>query len=240
MVLGASLARPCAAGPATLGDVLFGGHGDKGAAHAPASMAARFTLDDGPDFILDRSVSPPLMRFEDSGEIWVLQAQPAPRGDVIYKNDMGEPMLRATRLGGLILFTPTHPDGAAAAYESEAPPIHAFGIQPPALLLQRLAQASARASRAAQRLVAFDAPDVNAESSGLVADTALVTAAAIVDIARKGDARRGLARLYRVVIVPGPKPSASLNDTVLKVVFTPEQGLAGRPSSRKIVAALCK
>ena len=50
----------------------------------------------------------------------MLQPQPAPRGDVIYKNDLGEPVLRATRLGGVTVFTDHGPAGSAARWPAAA------------------------------------------------------------------------------------------------------------------------
>jgi hypothetical protein len=223
----------------SLGEVLFGAHGDTPRASLPA--VARYTPDGGQNFIFDRTASPPLMRFEDSVEIWVLQPQPGPRGDVIYRNDVGEPMLRATRLGGLTLFTPDHPNGAAAALDGEAAALHPMAITSPGALLQHLAQASARASHAVQRLVVFDAPDVTAESAPLVADAATIAAEAIGDIARRSGLQpHGLSRLSRVQLIPGRRPSAAMADNVLKIVISPQQGVAGRPSSRRVAAALTR
>jgi hypothetical protein len=249
IVLGVLAAGPAGAGPARgggpiagpmrLGEVLFGAHGDD-AMQPVAPPVARYALDGGVDFILDRSSSPPLLRFEDSSEIWVLQPGPGPRGDVIYRNDVGEPVLRATRLGGLTLFTPQRPAGAAAAYEGEASAIRPPLILSPNMLLQRLAQCSARASRAVQHLVVFDAPDVTADSASLIADTAAVAAEAIGDLARRTEMQHGLSRLSKVLLIPGRKPYATMSDTVLTVVITPQQGLAGRPSSRWIAVALAR
>ena len=66
---------------------------------------ARYNIDEGGSFILDRTAKRALLKFEDSSEIWQLQSAPGPRGDIIYKNDAGEPMLRATKLGGMTVFT---------------------------------------------------------------------------------------------------------------------------------------
>lgn len=227
------------AGPLSLGEVLFGSHGD--AARRPTTPpVARYLPDSGENFTFDRSASPALMRFDDNPEIWVLQPQPGPRGDVIYRNDVGEPMLRATRLGGLTLFTPRHPDGAAAALEGEATAIHPFSVLSPGALLQRLAQASARASHAVQRLVVFEAPDVTAESATLVADAATVAAGAIGDLAHQGEMPHGLSRLSKVLLLPGRKPAAAMKDNVLQIVISPKLGVAGRPSSRRITVALTR
>ena len=178
-----------AARPIGLGDLLLGAQGDRDGQRAPA--VARYVDETGDmGFVLDRSAPTPLLRYDDSPEIWVLSPQPASHGDVIYKNDVGEPVLRATRLGGMTVFTLAHPGGAPAALVSEAPALRPVATLTPNMLLQRLAQASAHASRAAQRLVVFDAPDVTAQTASLVADAATVTAEAIESMARDPAAAR--------------------------------------------------
>jgi len=196
-----------------------------------------YSPDRGDRFVFDRSATPPLMRFESSGEIWVLQAQPGPRGDTIYKDDLGEPMLRATRLGGLTLFTTDDPEGAAAALEGEASPVKPQAITTLFALQQRLAQASYRASRAVQRLVVFEAPDVTPDTATLIADAGLVTSDAIVGAAKRTDLRHFVDKLEKVVLSPARKPGVKYKDGVLEVDLATGLGLAGRPSSRKIEAA---
>src|SRR4051812_4574960 len=98
------LADTASAQSMSLRDHLFGPPSDERAVNTP--NVARFVPDGGEPFVLDRSAGRQVfMKFEDSPEIWALSPTPGPRGDVIYKNDMGEPMLRASRLGGLTLFT---------------------------------------------------------------------------------------------------------------------------------------
>jgi hypothetical protein len=228
--------------PLNLADALFGPQAAHDAQRVP--QVARYVDEAGAAaFVLDRSTPITMLRFEDSPEIWVLTAQPGPRGDVIYKNDMGEPMLRATRLGGMTLFTAAHPGGAAAAMAGEAPALHPAAILTPNALLQRLAQASAHASRAAQRLVVFDAPDVTPQSASLVADAATVAAEAIEGMARDPAGRRLLAKFNKVMLVAGRKTQASLDQGVLRIVIAPpavgglRADVLGRPSSRRIAAA---
>jgi hypothetical protein len=229
--------------PLTLGDALFGPNGEQDAAKTP--IVARYADDDGDaPFVLDRSSPLPLLRFDDSPEIWVLTPQPAAHGDVIYKNDVGEPVLRATRFGGMTLFTLAHPGGSAAALVGEAPALHPVAILTPNALLQRLAQASAHASRAAQRLVVFDAPDVTPQTASLVADAATIAAEAIEAMARDPKQRLMLAKVSKVMLVPGHKAQATLDHGVLQVVIVPQPGgglrevVACRPSSRRIAVAL--
>jgi hypothetical protein len=203
----------------------------------PGPTTAVYDPDRGDRFVFDRSVNPPLMRFESSAEIWVLQPQPGPRGDMIYKDDLGEPMLRATRLGGLTLFTTDEPEGIAAALDGEAPP-----LKPPVItklldLQQHLAQASYRASRAEQRLVEFEAPDVTPESATIIADAGMVASEAIVAASKRSDLRHFLDKLDKVVLMPARKPGVKYKDGVLEIDLATGLGLPGRPSSRKIEAA---
>jgi hypothetical protein len=237
-----TLGPPADARPFTLGDALFGRDGQR-VARTP--VVARYADDDGDAaFVLDRSAPLPLLRFDDSPEIWALTPQPAAHGDVIYKNDAGEPVLRATRFGGMTLFTIAHPGGAAAALVGEAPALHPAAILTPNALLQRLAQASAHASRAAQRLVVFDAPDVSPQTASLVADAATVTAEAIEALAREPAGRAAIAKVTKVVLSPGRKAQAVYAQGVLRVVIAPQPGgglreeVASRPSSRRIMIAL--
>jgi hypothetical protein len=236
--------QPAHAGPFKLGDALFGHlRPAPQRANTPPIGLYRDDADGDPAFVLDRSSSITLLRFEDSPEIWLLTAQPAPRGDTIYKNDVGEPMLRVTRLGGLTLFTLTHPSGAPAALVGDAPAIHPMAVLNQGALLQRLAQASAHASHALQRLVVFEARDPTPQSASLIADAASITAEAVAAIAHRDGGKRVLAKLVRVLLTPGHKASVGLANGVLQVVVAPRPGvpfadLAGRPSSRRVELAL--
>ncbi len=227
-------AGPASAAPDNLRDGLFGARPPDGRPGAGPPVA-RYVSEDGEVFILDRTQPRPLLKFDGSYEVWVLQPQPAPRGDVIYKNDAGEPVLRATRLGGVTLFTDQRPGGAAVALAGGGLPLRLAPLGPQALL-ERLAQASARASRAARRLIPFDA-EASPASSALIADAALVASEAVVRMARDGS-RKAMGRLQKVRVVEGRKPAANLDrGGVLRITVTPTQGLAGRPSSERIMSA---
>lgn len=211
---------------------LFGKHGNSGR-HSSTPPIARYVSEDGQVFVLDRTQGRPLLKFENSPEVWALQPMPAPRGDVIYKNDLGEPVLRATRLGGVTLFTDTRPAGAAAALAGDGPSLKLAPLGPQALL-ERLAQASLRASRAARRTILFEA-EATPGSSALIADAATVTSVAVVRMSRRKDGRAMLAQFRKVLLVEGKKSQAVIEDEVLRITVAPSQGLAGRPSSDRII-----
>lgn len=216
-----------------LGQFIFGAPAEDDRS-APAPPVARYVSDQGQMFVLDRSSSTPLMKFEDSPEVLALSPTPAARGDTIYRNDMGEPVLRITRLGGLTVFIPGRPTGAPVAFAGQAAGIRLVPMSAGALL-QRLALASARASRAAKHLIAFDAQEVIPGSEAIFADAAFVTTQALVRLSVQRDGETVLARIGRVLFVPGSKGSVSLNHGVLNITVNPSQGLAGRPSSARVV-----
>jgi len=224
--------------PHSLRDALLGHKGSAEARRVAAPPVARYVSENGGAFIFDQAAPRPLIKFDNSAEVWVLSAQPASRGDVIYRNDLGEPMLRVTKLGGMILFTDDAPMGSAAAMSGRA-----ASIQPPAILsfsvfVQRVRIATARASRAAQHDIEFSTvEDVRPETSVLAADTATVVAEAFERMARKGD-RSIISRIVRVLLAEGHKPAASLKDGALTITYSPDDGLAGRPSSKRIIKVM--
>jgi hypothetical protein len=226
-------AHPALAGPVeSLRQGLFGSRPSEGRQFA-APPIARYVSEDGDVFVLDRTQSKPLLKFENSFEVWALTPQPAPRGDTIYKNDLGEPVLRATRLGGITVFTDQRPGGSAAALAGVGAPLR-LAIMGPQALLERLAQASARASRAARRLISFEA-EATPTSSALIADSAMITSEAVVRMTKRSDSRRLLDRVMKVRLVEGRRASAQIFDGILQVTVVPPDGLAGRPSSDRIV-----
>ena len=230
--LGLALAPPASAGPLeSLREGLLGHPRDGQDPSAPP--VARYISEDGDVFTLDRSQPKPLLKFDNSGELWILLPQPAPHGDIIYRNELGEPVLRATRMGGMTLFTDQRPGGSAAALAGAANPLRLLPLGPQALA-DRLLAASARASRAARRLIPFEA-EATPVSAALIGDAAMVTSEAVVRMSRRSDARRLLDRILKVRLIEGRKSSAQLGDGVLQITVAPPQGLAGRPSSDRIV-----
>jgi hypothetical protein len=214
-----------------------------------APLVAHYRADSGPSFIVDRSETRAVfLRFDEQVEVWALKPTPGPRGDIIFKNDVGEPMLRATRLGGLTLFTDDQPQGAAAALDGPAAPLKPTHISGPSALLQVVAQASARVSRAAQRLVPFEAEDVPAGAEPWFADAANLTAAALIAIAGEDGGRARVGRISRVRVLAGsapgaglvrevrPRGAASTADQMLQITVAPLQGYAGRPSTSKVMS----
>jgi hypothetical protein len=226
----ATLASLALAGPASVHEVFGSRLGD----HANGPVIGRYETDEGGAFVFDRSTPHPLLKFDDNPEIWVLQGAPAPRGDMIYRNDLGEPMLRATRIGGMTVFTPKSPDGLPAALDGPSPPLRLAPLSPGALF-NRFYQASVRASRAAQHQVAFETrEDAEPATAASMADAAAVACEAMVDMASRPGARRLMANITDVVIAQGARPTVGLAGKVMTITIVPSQGVFGRPSSRRI------
>jgi hypothetical protein len=224
------------AAPVSLREALLAARGGEGRVHAPP-VVGRYQSDDGGFFVLDRAGPKPLLKFDDSPEIWVLASGAGPRGDTIYRNDLGEPMVRTTKLGGMTIFTDKRPDGSAAAFEASSSPLR---IQPlsPVALYNRFYQASVRATRAAQHQVGFETrDDAEPTTAALFADAAMVASQALVSISARPEGKQVLSRIADVMIAQGPKPGAALQRGVLTVIIVPSEGVAGRPSSRRIERA---
>ena len=205
---------------------------------------AQYRAESGVAFVVDRTAGKDLLlRFNGETEIWALRPTPGPRGDIIYKNDIGEPMLRATRLGGLTLFTTELPQGSAAAIAGPAAQLkipHVPTTPNAVALLQIVTQASARTSRAAQRLINFEANDVAPGAESLFADAVTLTADVFIDLATRDGGRAQMARYSRIRVVAGPGASAVVAGNLVQITVAPDQGFAGRPSSHSIAAALLR
>ncbi|MDE2355630.1 MAG: DUF4908 domain-containing protein, partial [Alphaproteobacteria bacterium] len=143
-----------AAGPSWLRHV-FATH--MNGAERPAA-SARYAIDTGGDFILDVSSGRPLLKFDYSPEVWALTVARGPRGDLIYYNDLRQPLLRVTKFGGVTVFTARRPQGSAATAQGPSPPIRLATLGPVGLY-QHLALASLRSGRALQHTIGYTALD---------------------------------------------------------------------------------
>jgi hypothetical protein len=227
-----------AGGPTSLRDFLFAPH----PATYDLPTIAKYKADGGEGFVFDRtSGRGALIKFDDSAEIWALTATPGPRGDIIYKNDVGQPVLRATRLGGLTLFTTESPGGMAAAPTGVAVAPRPPPILGPVALLEIVTQASLRVKRQTQHFVYFDAGDANVtpEGESVFADAFILAADAMVQVDEQGRAGQAcIWRLSKVRFIQGPGPDVAVNGPILQITVAPALGIAGRPSSKRIFTAL--
>ena len=222
----------------SLGEVLFP-YAEQDDRRATPPPVARYVSEEGAQFVFDRSTPTPLLKFDQSPEVLALSPTPAARGDVIYLNDTGEPVLRVTKLGGVTLFAHARPGGAPVAVEGEAASLRMLPPLSPGALLQRLAQASLRASRAARKLIEFEAQEVTPGSEAVFGDAANVAAEAVIRMTQRRDADKLVARFNRVLFLPGPS-GVGLSQGAVVITVNAPQGLAGRPSSARIMEAAVK
>lgn len=61
---------------------------------------------------------------------------------------------------------------------------------------------------------------------------------AFLRISSKDGGRATLGKVSKVLFVEGRKPTVNFSGGTLRIVVAPSQGLAGRPSSEKVVKAL--
>ncbi|ESQ80151.1 hypothetical protein AEYBE204_05905 [Asticcacaulis sp. YBE204] len=202
-----------------------------------APPVARFTTDRGQGFVLDRSQRNPLIQFDGDNEVWSLTPTPGPMGDIIFKNDLGEPVLKATRWGGMILFSKDRPTGDPVAVAGRA---EAFepGHMSPTQLFQHLVRTSKRASAALTRLIRFEADVQTPGADFLFADAATVTADAMVDLSATSKGRQLLAPVQQVRLIEGRPPSAKIEGNVLVLKLDLKRGWGGRPSSKMVTKVL--
>jgi hypothetical protein len=189
----------------------------------------------GDRFILDLSGSRPLVRFEHRDETWILRPTPAPRGDVIYRNDAGDQILRVTPDGGMTVFTPRAPGGSPASFEEAAPSLATPALGP-VQLYQLMMRRSALLSQSMGRLIEINI-DTGPQGESLTVEALILSTDAVLRIARSPTARASLDQLRRITIVEGPRSSVSYRRGELRIVVAPGQGVAGRPSSARVVRA---
>ncbi|MDQ8027437.1 MAG: DUF4908 domain-containing protein [Brevundimonas sp.] len=197
---------------------------------------SRFMSESGEAFTLDRSGQRPLLRFERRDETWVLRATAVPRGDVIYRNDEGQQILRISPGGGVTVYTTRAPGGSPASFTGAGERL-ALPSLGPAQLFQLMTRRSAMLSQTMGRLIEINV-DTDEEAEGLTVEALILSTDAVLRIARSPTGRSSLSQLRRIVIAQGSSASASYSRGELRIVVAPVQGVAGRPSSARVIRAL--
>ena len=239
-VLGASL--PAYAQP--LHNLTPFGDG-RGASNPPVG---HYLASPGRSFVLDRLAIAPeaLLKFDDNVEVWVLEPSVGPGGVTYYSNDVGDRMVRVTRLGGVTLYTQREPEGVPVSLQGEAEELLLPAVIPDRTMLQLVPQASEHISGAAQTAVGKEHPvNVTAgahmtNASAVFFDAITVATKTLEDLARRKDAKPFFSKLDQVLFVVGAKPDAVFNGSVLTITLTPGRGFAGRPSSNRIVKSVLR
>lgn len=194
-----------------------------------------YASDVGERFIFDGRGLRPLFRFERREETWVLRSTPAPRGDVIYRNDAGAQILRVTPDGGLTLYTTRTPNGSPASRVGSAPALELPTLGP-IRLFTLMNQRGSLVSQALGRLIVINL--TGEQSEALMVDALIVTTEAVIRMARTPTFRDRVAGLRSITLVEGPRSSATFARGDLRIVVNPNEGQAGRPSSSSIIRAV--
>ena len=194
-----------------------------------------YASDMGERFIFDGRGSRPLFRFERREETWVLRSTPAPRGDIIYRNDAGSQILRVTPDGGLTLYTARTPNGSPASRVGAAAPLELPTLGP-IRLFTLMNQRGSLVSQALGRLIVINL--TGEESEALMVDALIVTTEAVIRMARTPSFRESVDDLRSITLVEGSRSSVTFSRGELRVVVDPGQGQAGRPSSSSIIRAV--
>lgn len=195
----------------------------------------RYVAESGESFVFDRSGARPLFRFESRNETWALRPTPAPRGDIIYRNDAGDQILRVTPDGGMTLYSVRAPGGSPASVSGPASAL-AAPVMGPIALANLMIQRSALLSRSLGRTVVVQL-DGEADEA-LCIDALLVTTDAVIRMAASSALRPRLATLRSVTIIEGRTAGVTFERGDLRVTVRPGQGLTGRPSSAFIIRAV--
>lgn len=195
----------------------------------------RYRSESGENFVFDRSGQRPLFRFESRNEVWSLRANAAPRGDTIYRNDAGAQILRVTSDGGMTLYSVRAPNGSPATRVGPAAALER-PLLGPVQLANLMLQRSFMLSRALGRQVVVQLDGEQDEA--LCTDALMVTTDAVMRMAASPTTRAELARLRSVTITEGRSSSVTYSNGDLRVTVHPHQGIAGRPSSTRIIRAM--
>jgi hypothetical protein len=216
---------------------LMGKNSDDGRGVDSSAPVARYEAGDGDRFIFDRSGTVGLLRFEHSEEVWALRPTPGPGGDVIWRNDLDQPVLRLTRLCGLTLFTTHAPQGEPVAFTGEAPPPRQPRVSP-ATLIQTLNLATVRVGRATGRSNFQIRAEGQPGSEFVFADTIAVTADTLIKMASFREGRPYARGVREIHIHAGKKVEVKYRGGVLDLTIRPQDGVAGRPSSSRIARTI--
>lgn len=195
----------------------------------------KYQSETGLVFFLGREGSTSLLRFENSPETWALRPSSAPRGATVYRNDAGDQVMRVTANGAITVYNSRYPGGSPASQVGAA-----ISLAPPSLgpvqMFNLMTRRSSLVSENVGRLVRINVE--GEESVSLCIEALIVTTDAVIRIARSPSARPFLERLRSITIVEGARSTVTYYNGDLRVVVDPRRGIAGRPSSARVIRAV--
>lgn len=193
-------------------------------------------------FILDLTTETPKLKFDGSEEILVLRWIPAAGGDRLLEREDHFVLLRISGLGGVTLFTPQNTRGVPVAPDNmRVAPLQVPQTNAPPIAEVRSVAASimAQARLETGRDVIFDADwDEAARNTvirSLLFDSVRNAGSALIDWIHTTPGRNSAGViLRRIRFIVGPVQLPYRQGDTLVIVFSPGQGLAGRPASSTI------
>ncbi len=172
-----------------------------------------------------------------AAEIYRLTSNRGPRGDVIYKNDEGETLLRIASYGGATVFWPGDNQGSAASKSFGETRTLALIFEDFDTALRRASSATALISAATGAPIVFNVGEAPPEgqNAAVLADAVVMAAKAIKLVAADPTGARIIAsRIEEVQFEAAEAPSLTLDEHVLKIQYAPTGGVESRPSSSAI------
>ena len=228
----------------SLREAMFGKHADDGRDNSHPPVVAHFVSARGEGFVLDETqAGAPLMRYDGDDEVFQLSAKSGANGDVTFRNDVGQPVLKATRLGGMILFSGAHTDvGDPAAVTGQAKAFAPDRLTLTELWLQ-MAKSQLRVSHACDHRIDINADKDNVDEGipdetiiNLFSESVSVTTDALLQVASQPNTRHSLDKLHEVHLIEGRPPGAHIDNGVLIIKLDPSRGTwGGHPSSKRIM-----
>lgn len=196
-------------------------------------------------FVLDLTTETPKLKFDGSDEILVLRWIPAAGGDRLLERDDHFVLLRISGLGGVTLFTPQNTRGVPVA--PDRMPAQPLQSNAPSISDVRdmagriMAQARSETGRDVIFEANWDEAGRNPVIRSLLFDSVRNAGSALIDWIHTTPGRNSAGViLRRVRFLMGPLALPYRQGDTLVVVFSPGQGLAGRPTSNTIFRQLAQ
>jgi hypothetical protein len=210
---------------------------------APLLRLAHYSTGNGLiGFVLDRTGTPPKIRFDGSKEIVALSAVPAVRGVTSLRQDDGWVLLRVDDSGAVMLFSRPAGDGVPAFVDQEALPLDLLPASK-----TRAEDEAASMSRQINAATGLNLPfslegaklDDSPSRWAAMADATMVVGMALGDIAESKLGHDALAaKVERVAIRDEGRPAIALDGKTLVISVATDRPFAGRPSSALIKSKL--
>ncbi len=201
-----------------------------------------YTADEQIKFTLNHYLDRYLLRFANDPEVFVLYADHGSLGGRVLRYNSGTTALQVSGWGAITLYTDAEPSGLPAERTGDS----AMPIATQVTLAQVQAAAEDESRHLEYALhvrLSFDAdwPALagNSDMRAFAFDALQNAARGIERFAARAAARAALAaRVDSVQIATAGRPLLQLHGRIVNVTFNPEQGFAGRASSRAIARAL--